>query len=47
MVSLSPHVLGRIELRRVCGEVVDVEPRMSVKERADLAPPMNATTIPE
>jgi hypothetical protein len=46
-VSLGPHVLGRIELRRVRREVVDVESWMLGEERADLASSMDRATIPK
>jgi hypothetical protein len=47
MVSLGPHVLGRIEFRRVRREVVDVESGVLSEERADLTPSMDGTAIPE
>jgi len=46
MVSLGPHILGRIELRRVRREVMDVQSGMRGEERADLAAPMDGATIP-
>jgi hypothetical protein len=47
MVSLSPHVLGRIEFRRVRGEVVHMESGMIAEESPDLAPAMDRPAIPE
>src|SRR5262249_59951912 len=47
MISLGPHVLGRIEFRCVRREVVGLESRMSRKECTDFSPAMNGTAIPE
>ncbi len=47
MVRLGPHVLGRIELRGVSREVMDVEPGMVGEERADFAASMDRAAVPE
>jgi hypothetical protein len=47
VISLGPHVLGRIEFRCVRGEVVGLESRMSREEGTDFSPAMNWTAIPE
>src|SRR5262245_8235832 len=47
MISLGPHVLGRIEFRCVRREGVGLESRMSREECTDFSPAMNWTAIPE
>jgi hypothetical protein len=47
MVGLSPHVLGRVELRGVGGEVMDVESGMVHEKGADFPPPVDWPAIPE
>ena len=47
LISLGPHVLGRLEFGRVRGEVVGLESRMTGEKRTNFAPAMDWTAIPE
>lgn len=46
-IGPCPNILGRVELRRVSGEIVDVQPRVGREEGPDLPPPMDRAAIPE
>lgn len=47
LVSLGPDVLRRIEFGRVRREVMDMQTRMLVEERSDLAPPVDRAAVPQ
>jgi len=46
-VSPVPDILGRVELGRIGGKVVDVEPRVGREEVPHFPPSVDGTAIPE
>jgi len=47
MIALGPHILRRVELRRVPREGFDLQPGMGAKKRLDLSAPMDGPLIPQ
>jgi len=46
-IRSRPDILGRVELRRIRGEMVDMEPRVSREEGPNLPPSVDGAAIPE
>jgi hypothetical protein len=47
LISLSPHILRGVELRRIRGKVVDAQARMALEERPNLPASVDAAAIPK
>jgi hypothetical protein len=47
VIGLCPNILRRVELRRIGGEVMNLQPRVACEECSNLTAAVDGTAVPE